>query len=55
MRTETRKLPDKVVRIDKSVTIGAILEITAGEKDLRKYFSSSFYPGWVILSPQLRG
>jgi ABC-type antimicrobial peptide transport system permease subunit len=40
---ETRKLPDKVVRIDKTVTIGALLEITAGEKDLQKYFSSYFY------------
>jgi ABC-type antimicrobial peptide transport system permease subunit len=38
------KLPDEVVRIDKTVTIGAILEITAGEKNLYEYFSSSFYP-----------
>lgn len=38
------KLPEEVVRIDKTVTIGAILEITAGEKNLYEYFSSSFYP-----------
>jgi hypothetical protein len=42
------KLPDEAVRIDKSVAIGAILEINAGEKDLREYFSSSFHPGDII-------
>ena len=38
------KLPDQVVRIDKTVTIGAILETTADEKDIEEYLSSLYYP-----------
>lgn len=40
----SRKLPEDAVRIDRTVTIGAILEPEAGGKYLGSYFSSYFYP-----------
>jgi len=41
------KLPDDAVRLDRRVTIGAILEPSAGGEDLAERFSPSFYPGDV--------
>ena len=43
----SRILPDDVVRIDRTVTIGAILEMTAGKKHLYEFFDS-FYPEEVV-------
>ena len=40
-----RLLPDEVLRIDRTVNIGAILEPETGEKHLVSNFSSHFYPG----------
>ncbi len=39
----SRPLPDEAVRIDRTVTIGAILEPEAGEKHLGNNFSSNFF------------
>ncbi len=41
---DSRKLPDDVIRIDKTVNIGAILTPEAGDKYLASSFSSYFYP-----------
>jgi ABC-type lipoprotein release transport system permease subunit len=41
------KLPDDAVRLDRRITIGAILEPSAGGEDLAERFSPSFYPGDV--------
>lgn len=39
----SRRLPDNVVRIDRTVTIGATLEVQAGKKFLRDYFPGFFF------------
>ncbi|HOA35738.1 MAG TPA: FtsX-like permease family protein [Bacillota bacterium] len=39
----SRKLPDDAVRIDRAVTVGALLEPEAGDKYLSDYFPGSFF------------
>ncbi|UNC91996.1 FtsX-like permease family protein [Candidatus Contubernalis alkaliaceticus] len=46
----SRKLPENVVRIDRTVTIGAILEPRAGERYLQSYFNTYIHEVGSILT-----